>query len=165
MRPLIFVFLFLGGLLQTSCRQAAKNEGPATDPVLEKIAGKDYASLIQIPTTPEGQVDTAQMAQIRFHSMVYDFDTLFQGDKASHEFVFENTGKKELYILQTNSSCGCTVSSYSKAPIPPGNTGTIQVEFDSTRKNGRQNRRIAVLTNAFPSESVLRMTGFVKTNE
>ena len=134
------------------------------DPVLEKIAGKDYAKIIEIPTTPDGKVDTSKTAKIDFESVVYDFDTIFQGDIIEHVFTFTNTGVKPLYILQTNSSCGCTVPSYSKEPIEPGSSESITVKFNSAGKSGDQNRKISIITNAYPSEKIIRMTGFVKQN-
>jgi sporulation protein YlmC with PRC-barrel domain len=132
------------------------------DPSLEKIAGKDYAKIIEIPTTPEGLVDTSKTARIDFEYEVFNFDTIYQGDVVQHTFNFKNTGIKPLYILQTNSSCGCTVPSYSKEPLPPGESESITVEFNSAGKSGDQNRKISVITNAYPSEKIIRMKGYVK---
>lgn len=144
-----------------SCQQG-ENKVESKDPVLEKIAGKDYAEMIQIPTTPEGKIDTSQTAIITLENKVFHFDTIDQGDMVEHDFTFTNTGKKDLYLLEINSSCGCTVSEYSKEAIAPGERGSIRVVFDSKGKKGKQNRKITVITNAFPSESVLHMNGFVK---
>lgn len=151
-------------LLFTTCFACQPNESKqeSKDPVLEKIAGKDYADMIQIPTTPDGKIDTSQTAIFTLREKIFDFDTIYHGDKVEHDFIFKNTGKKDLYLLQTNSSCGCTVSEYSKEALAPGEEGKIRVVFDSEGKKGKQNRKITVITNAFPSESTLSMTGYVK---
>lgn len=164
MRWSLYILILLSSVFCFSCKEQT-DESENTDPVLEKIAGKNYAELIEIPTTPDGQVDTSQMALITFETTVFDFDTLFQGDKVEYSFNYSNTGVKDLYILQTNSACGCTVSDYSKEPIGPGESGSIKVVFNSEGKKGIQNRKISVITNAFPSEKVLSVKGYVKLNE
>lgn len=159
--PIKQLFILLTSIIILSCQNKTEVKNPG-DPILEKIAGKDYAKMIEIPTTPDGQVDTSNTAIIQLQQATFDFDTIFQGDKAEHTFHFTNTGKKELYILQTNTSCGCTVPEYSKDPVAPGEKGSIHVIFDSTGKKGAQNRRISLITNAFPSEKIIRMTGYVQ---
>ena len=159
----ILGFILVSGLL--ACSLSEKKGGESSDPVLEKIAGKNYTEMINLPTTPDGELDTAKMARIRFEATLFQFDTLYEGDKISHEFVFHNEGVQPLYVMQTKSSCGCTVSEYSKAPIKPGESGSIRVVFDATGKNGLQNRMISVLTNAYPAESLLTMRGHVKQKD
>jgi len=102
------------------------------------------------------------MARIVFDSPEYLFDTIFSGDIINHTFEFRNEGKKDLYILETNTSCGCTVPSYSKEAIAPGARGEIQVSFNSKSKSGKQFRRISVITNSYPAEKVISFKGFVK---
>jgi hypothetical protein len=145
-----------------ACQEAGNtNEQNSSDPVLEKIAGKDYAKLIELPTTAEGKIDSNQMARIVFDYRRYSFDTLYEGDKISHTFKFENKGVKDLYILETNSTCGCTVPHYSKEAIAPGEKGEITVEFNSAGKLGVQNRKVALITNSFPAEKIISLDGVV----
>ena len=162
MKYLVSITLFL---LLISCKSEDKPTSPTVDPVLEQIAGKDYAEMIRIPTTADGDVDSLKMARIYFETTSFSFDTIFAGDRITHEFSFRNEGVQALYILQTNSSCGCTVMEYSREPVAPGASGSIRVVFDSTGKKGRQLRKVSVLTNAYPSEKVLTLTGFVKQKE
>jgi hypothetical protein len=152
--PVVAFFLF-------SCNAENKEE-VKSDPLLEKIAGKDYAKLIEIPTTKEGQIDTAQIALITFEESVFEFDTINEGDVIEHTFNFTNPGKKPLFILQTNSSCGCTVANYSKEAIQPGESGSISISFNSKGKSGQQNRKISVITNSYPNEKLIMLKGFVK---
>jgi len=112
----------------------AQKEKEKSDPLLERIAGQDYSEMIQLPLTSEGTVDSSKMAVIDFEYRNFDFDTIYEGDQVSHSFPYTNTGIRDLYILQTNSSCGCTVTDYSKDPIPPGASGSIQVRFNSKGK-------------------------------
>jgi hypothetical protein len=156
-----WLWFLLWSTLLLACQQGEEKQ-ESKDPVLEKIAGKDYAEMIQIPTTPDGKIDTSQTAKFTLEKKVFDFDTIYQGDKVAHDFIFTNTGKQDLYLLQTNSSCGCTVSQYSKEALAPGEKGSIRIAFDSSGKSGKQDRKVTIITNAFPSENIIRMTGYVK---
>ncbi len=44
---------------------------------------------------------------------------------------------------------------YSKEPIKPGGEGKIEVVFDSSNRNGVENKKITVMTNAQPSTTIL----------
>lgn len=112
--------------------------------ILEKIAGKDYSKIIEIPTDSNGNVDTTKMARIRFDESVFDFDTILKGDIVQKNMIFTNTGVRELYILQANASCGCTVTRYPKDPVAPGEQDTVLLTFDSKGQNGVNNKKVTI---------------------
>jgi hypothetical protein len=47
------------------------------------------------------------------------------------------------------------VPDFSKKPIPPGGEGKIQVVFDSSNREGMENKRITVMANTHPSTTIL----------
>ena len=49
-------------------------------------------------------------------------------------FTFTNTGDQPLVINSAVASCGCTVPKYTKSPIKPGETGTINVTYNGKGK-------------------------------
>jgi hypothetical protein len=58
-------------------------------------------------------------------------------------------------IHQAIASCGCTVPTYTKTPIKPGESGTIDVTYNGKGKfPGRFKKNISVRTNAKNSELV-----------
>ena len=64
-------------------------------------------------------------------------------------FKFKNTGNKPLVIEQATTSCGCTVPSYTQAPIAPGKSGEIKVVYNGRGKNpGEFKKVITVRSNA-----------------
>lgn len=85
--------------------------------------------------------------KIKFAGKSYDFGKLEKGKKVTHEFTFTNEGKQPLKIRKINASCGCTATAPSKKVIQPGDSGSIKATFDSSHKNGRQNKAIKVITN------------------
>lgn len=106
--------------------------------------------------------DEALHAEIYFENPVHDFGALeYKGD-GTHEFQFTNTGTAPLLIKSATSICGCTVPSYSKAPIAPGEKGAITVRYDTSRQGGID-KPITVTSNAKANPSVvLHIKGEVK---
>ena len=75
-------------------------------------------------------------------------------------FVFTNTGKKNLTIIQAVASCGCTVPEYPKGNIPPGAKDSIKVTYDgTTRRPGVFSKTISLRTNAPEDISRLYIKG------
>lgn len=72
-------------------------------------------------------------------------------------FGFINTGTAPLIINQAFASCGCTVPTYTKTPIKPGDRGTIDVTYNGKGKfPGHFQKTITVRTNA--KNEIVRLT-------
>jgi len=120
------------------------------------------AFLIGFSTINIAQVSkTKKEAQIEFDQLAYDFGTIDQGEKVTHEFNFSNTGDKPLIISNAKGSCGCTIPSWPKDPIQPGESGQVVVVFDSKGKKGKQNKRVTLVTNTSAIQSYLSIRGIV----
>ena len=96
--------------------------------------------------------------EITFETLVHDYGQINQGDNGECEFVFKNTGKAELILTNCRSSCGCTVPSWPKDPIPPGKKASIKVKYN-TQRIGQINKTITVESNAVNDRVVLKITG------
>lgn len=92
---------------------------------------------------------TAQ-AQIKFNKTSHDFGNFSEENPiVKCTFVFTNTGDKPLVINQAVASCGCTVPTYSKTPVQPGESGTINVTYNGTGKfPGHFRKTITIRSNA-----------------
>jgi len=127
--------------------QVPNNNSPATvDLPSEQIA----SPAIDQPIT-----------SIRFEEMKHDFGDIMKGDVVSYSFKFTNTGSNPLIISNAHGSCGCTIPSYPKEPIPPGGKATIEVQFDSAGREGLQSKNISVTANTNPPQTVLTITSNV----
>jgi len=73
---------------------------------------------------------------ITFTSLVYNYGDIFKGDNGVSHFEFTNTGKADLQLTNVSSSCGCTVPSWPREPIAPGQSATIKVSYDTKRVGG-----------------------------
>jgi hypothetical protein len=92
-----------------------------------------------------------------FKEETYDAGKINQGDKVTHVFVVENRGRKDLQILNVQTSCGCTVPTYDQRPVAPGKSAKIEVVFNSYGKVGTQNKEITVISNAVPDTKILKL--------
>ncbi|MFT5167720.1 MAG: hypothetical protein ACI8P3_002958 [Saprospiraceae bacterium] len=109
------------------------------------------------PAAPVGP--TTVMA---FNELEFDYGVVDEGEKVVHIYKFKNTGKEPLIISNAKGSCGCTVPSWPKEPIPPGASGEINVEFNSKGKKGKQSKRVTITANTDPVQTFLTIKGEVK---
>ncbi len=97
---------------------------------------------------------------VEFDKTVVDFGDITQGDQVSDVVKFTNTGNEPLIISSAKGSCGCTVPEWPKAPIAPGETGEIKIQFSSKGKKGKQTKTVTIQANTDPNPT--RLT--VKSN-
>jgi hypothetical protein len=89
----------------------------------------------------------------------HDFGNISKGNPVSHEFEFTNTGSEALLVTNVSTSCGCTVTNYSKDLIAPGANGYVKATFDAN-KLGAFVKTITVQSNA-NENPVLTLKGTV----
>ena len=110
--------------------------------------------------TAAASESTSGTPKFEFKETTHDFGSITEGEIAEHVFTFTNTGDAPLVIQNTSASCGCTTPSYSREPVAPGETGEVQVKFNSQNRPGVQNKTITITANTEPSVTRL----FIKTN-
>ena len=115
----------------------------------------------QPAANPEEQVPSGPTTSIAFEETDFDFGTVPEGEHVKHTYKFKNTGNEPLIIASAKGSCGCTVPKWPSDPIAPGQSGVIDVEFDSKGKPGKQTKRVTVTANTVPAQSFLNITGNV----
>jgi hypothetical protein len=104
----------------------------------------------------------AKMAQIHFAQMTIDLGTIKENVVVEKKFTFVNEGDANLVILNAEGSCGCTVPTFSKEPIPPNGKGEIIVKYTAKNMMGPQKKTIAVTTNGKPEIIKLHIEGWVE---
>lgn len=115
--------------------------------------------LFVIATSAKAQVADTTLV-IQFASVVHDYGTIQQGSDGGCDFTFENKGKTPLVLSNVRASCGCTVPTWPREPILPGNTGVIKVMYN-TNGIGNFNKSITVTSNAKNSNVILTIKGNV----
>ncbi len=143
------MFLLALVLSFTACQNSTQTSGNGVNP-----------DQIKNPNSLSGQ-DTTGFPVMTFETTTHDFGTIDEGAKVEYAFKFTNTGNADLIITDAQSTCGCTIPSYPREPIPPGGHGVIPVVFNSRGKRNNVSKEIKIIANTNPSTNYLNITAFV----
>jgi len=112
------------------------------------------------PASASGKTND-KLPAFAFSERSHEFGEIVQGEKVSCSFQFKNVGDADLLISSATGSCGCTVPEYPKDAIHPGGSGVIKVTFDSSGKQGHQDKKVTLVANTIPNSQVLTITATV----
>ena len=109
-------------------------------------------------TTLLSMTEAEKQAEIQFDSLRIDLGTFSEKDAVqSCTFTFTNVGDAPLILNQAFASCGCTVPTYTKDPVKPGEKGKIDVTYNGKGKfTGHFTKTITVRSNA--KNEIVRLT-------
>lgn len=103
-----------------------------------------------------GSMMAGAQAVIKFEKTGHDYGKFTEDQTQTCVFKFTNTGDQPLVIHQAMASCGCTVPTYSKEPIEPGQTGEVKVVYTGRGKlPGHFKKTISIRSNA--SNALVRL--------
>ncbi|MBL3654581.1 DUF1573 domain-containing protein [Fulvivirga sp. 2943] len=124
------------------------------------VASGNSATPVEPEVKPEGPLPA-----FAFEEEEFDFGTIDEGDVVEHTFKFKNTGDAPLIIQNAVGSCGCTVPTWPKEPIPVGGTGEVTAKFNSKGKSNAQNKTVTLTANTWPKQTRLRIKAQVNPSE
>lgn len=123
----------------------------------DKAAPKmDKAAAAPAPLTLD-----APGPQMTLESTEVDYGLILEDSDPFRYFKFTNTGDEPLVIKNAKGSCGCTVPTYPKEPILPGEAAEIKVRY-ATNRIGPFTKTITLTTNEESDTKVLRIKGKVE---
>jgi hypothetical protein len=96
------------------------------------------AAAQKAPEAPQPAIDIVEK--------IKDFGTVAKGEKVHATFEVRNVGKAPLEITQVRPTCGCTVANFDRT-IPPGGTGKIAADVDTTGFSGPISKAVLVFSN------------------
>ena len=152
-----YILFIIVTILFFSCNTDEK--GGSSKSAFEKKG--QVADMIRMPVSAVDPVDTVNVAKFAFEETSFDFGTAREGKFVEHAFKFKNSGTIPLVIQDAKATCGCTVPSWPKEPIPPGGSGEINVKFNTMKKTEHQSKPVTIIANTYPSKTVLKIEGFV----
>ena len=104
----------------------------------------------------------ADGAKIAFETETIDYGTIENNADGNREFKFTNTGNAPLVITNAKGSCGCTVPTWPKEAIAPGESSVIKVHY-ATNRTGAFSKSVTLISNAVNAPTkVLHIKGTVK---
>ncbi|MFC2102536.1 DUF1573 domain-containing protein [Bacteroidota bacterium] len=142
----ILVFIGLLSILFSGCNSTPQDQDQLID-----------SNVVNNPNSASGESDRSLLPIITFSETEHDFGRIIEGESVSYNFAFTNTGKRDLVIADVSTSCGCTVPSYPKTAIRPGESGSIKVLFNSKGRRGFQTKTIVVVANTQPNVTQLKI--------
>lgn len=143
--------LFVLLISMVSCEGEKKNKlpEPERDKTRKKVKEGELLGDAYVPYDHE--MDTVNPPELTFEVKEYDFGSVEEGKLVKYAFKFKNTGKSDLIITDAKAGCSCTVPTIPLEPIPPGESGQIDVVFNSEGKgNSSQSKTIRVFANTYP---------------
>lgn len=120
---------------------------------------KQKVSTSEVKVT--GSTKAENYAEIKFDTLRHNFGKFSKNDPiVKCSFKFTNTGTAPLVIHQAFASCGCTVPTFTKEPIKPGEKGVIDVTYNGTDKfPGHFQKTVTVRSNAISEVTRLIIEG------
>ncbi len=140
--------LIASGLLALSLFSCKQNAS-------EKVDGE------KVTEAAERDAKVGDLPVMEFTETEHDFGNINEGDVVEHKFMFKNTGKSPLIITNAKGSCGCTVPSYPKEPIQPGEEAEMLVKFNSNGKPNRQQKTVTITCNTESGQERIKIKAMV----
>ena len=111
------------------------------------------STFLMFACTSEDEAVIGQYTTVEYEE-VFDAGTVAKGELVKAKIAIKNTGKYPLVIAEVKGACSCTVSSFEKDPIAPGETTYIDAEIntDNTGK-GTISKSVTMTANTRPSST------------
>ncbi|SCX89101.1 Protein of unknown function [Nonlabens sp. Hel1_33_55] len=145
MKKIVLLFAAVAAVSLTSCNESAS-------------AKIDEANLTAAANRESVEANYPVMS---FDESEYDFGTVNEGTVVEKEYKFKNTGTSPLIIVNAKGSCGCTVPTWTKEPVAPGEEGSLLVKFNTSGKPNAQSKSVTITTNTEAGTEVIVIKGFV----
>jgi hypothetical protein len=154
-----FFVAFTITLLLTSCGNDpfSKVESEKVDASSKSDAGlpllEDYVS--------ENPVGLA--AEMTFDKTFHDFGTINNGAAQETMFSYKNTGDSPLVVTDIKSTCGCTIPSWSKEALSPGESSQFTVKFNGKGSN-KVSKSVTVFANTKKGKEIVTISAFINNS-
>lgn len=139
---------------------ATASKPAATKPAPSATTAKPAPAATKPAPTATAQTPAAN-AGYKFDKTTNDYGTIKKGGEPNCEFRLTNTSKEMLVIAEAHGSCGCTVPTYPKEPIKPGQTVSITVHYDTNRV-GPFEKQVTVTFQGKDTPATLHIKGVVE---
>lgn len=104
--------------------------------------------------------------KMKFETMDVDYGNIDQNSEPFRSVKFTNVGKEPLIIKSATGNCGCTVPTWPREAINPGESGEMKIRY-ATERIGQINKKVTVTTNEDEGANVhvLNVKGNVNAKE
>lgn len=105
-------------------------------------------------------IAVSAQGKLEFEKTTHDFgDIQIEDGSVKCQFNYTNVGDTPVVIHEIISSCGCTTPKWSKAPIKPGEKGSIEVVFKNDQGPYPFNKSITIYASEHKRPINLKIKG------
>jgi hypothetical protein len=101
-----------------------------------------FALFVLVAASRPASAQTAWADKLFAGDLVHDFGVVPKGAQLKYSFKLTNIYKVPLEITQVQPTCGCITFNYSPKVLQPNESGTLNINMDSTRFNGPKTVKI-----------------------
>ncbi|MGM0573783.1 MAG: DUF1573 domain-containing protein [Bacteroidota bacterium] len=115
-----------------------------------------------------GQTANGPRLEFKAENNRVQLDTMYlsqMNDEVKLEIEFENKGNKPLIVNKVNGCCGTRITDWTKKPLRPGESGTIQVQFRVPPRPHQISRTVKAVSNDPDGVKTLYIKGLVKEQD
>lgn len=140
MKSLIKILILTIGILNIGLSQSVKNNN-------RKSPLEESNQIINNDRTVSIMKQPRKGPLIQFKQTVYNFGSVSPNHEVKCSFVFYNKGDGPLLLKNVEAACGCTVPTWTKKPVMPGDSSVINAVFHPKDYEGQTvSKAITVLT-------------------
>lgn len=116
--------------------------------------------LLSIPALLLGASTAVAQPKATFDAVHQELGSILWNQPQTASFKVTNSGDTTLVISHVYPGCGCTSVNWTREPIAPGKSGSIDVTYDAALL-GHFNKDLIVETNASTEPTILTFSGDV----
>ena len=143
-------YLFISIIVAFSLTGCRGRSDSGTSPASGQVANPESTAVKQ---------SSSSLPVLEFEETSHDFGLMVQGERLPYKFKCTNTGGADAIISDVTSTCGCTIPSWTKQPIKPGEKGEVEVILNTGGKPaGFISKTVNVLANTEPNTIKLEVS-------
>lgn len=93
------------------------------------------------------EMQNEKVALLELEKNYFDLGKTKQGEKKTVKVPVKNIGKETLVIRALKSTCSCLTAEASSKRFGPGESGFINLEFDTNDYTGKMSRTVTIISN------------------
>jgi len=133
---------------------------PAPQALRKGTAGTPPSTPAAEPSPAESSSVASDGPSIYVADATHDFGSVTEGDTVREAFVLENRGAAPLHVRKVSTGCGCMAALASSEVLAPGETGKVEVTFNTLGYKGELAKQVYVESDDLRNPRlVLKITG------
>ena len=145
---------------QQATKQATKQAQEVAQKVVKESDVESQVPVKKVKTASSTPTVKERITTYDVDQVTIDYGEIEKGSNGLRQFKLTNTGKYPLIIGHVYSTCGCTVPKKPENAIMPGESGTIDIVYD-TKRIGPFHKTVNVYSNAQETIKALHIKGVV----